>query len=206
MEVVVTARFTGGVEGALSTFMNPNPVLRHNLIFADATKDFLMNAEGTKINVCQKPLQVYEQLLPVYLKPGATVLVAGFGAGGEIGACIAGGYNCVAFESDPIQFKAVSTWLLIHDARIAETNAKRLERGATKAKAKAKRAAQAVPAKKARPVCHVCTLGAVEDDLLLCWGCDLWFHLESSCSAETMVGSICRACETEPADWHLETK
>ena len=139
VEIVITARFTGGVAGALHTNLPQIPFFHEDPIWADCTKDYLEDWAGDKVNICQKPLQVYEQLLPVFLKPGAQVLVAGFGAGGEIGACIAGGYNCVAFESDPIQFKAVSTWLLNHDARVAENNANRLARGAMKDKAKAKR-------------------------------------------------------------------
>ena len=74
VEVLVTARFTDGVKDALPVFMDKNPVKRHNVIMADKNKNFL-RADGEKVNVCQKPIELYRQILPLYLKQGAKVFI-----------------------------------------------------------------------------------------------------------------------------------
>ena len=44
-------------------------------------------------------------------RPSTSLLIGGFGAGGEISACLALGYDCVAFEQDKAQYDAVATHL-----------------------------------------------------------------------------------------------
>jgi hypothetical protein len=197
VEICVTARFTGGVSGALATFMDANPTKRHNLLFANATKDFLVNAEGEKINVCQKPLQIYEQLLPLYLKPGAHVMIGGFGAGGEINACIELGYNCVAFETDIVQFKAVSSWLHNYDAIKADLDAKKAKREAATSRGGTSGTAQLPPAEDEKVECHVCGRSPDGVEFGRCNRCQKWVCTLPQCGREAAEGNVCTKCEQQ---------
>ena len=54
------------------------------------------------------------------MSPGATVIIIGCGAGGEIAACINKGINCIAIDTDTVQLEAVAKWLTIRETDQAQ--------------------------------------------------------------------------------------
>jgi hypothetical protein len=199
MEVLVTARFELGAPEPLTTSISSNPLEQHNFITADGTNNFRVNAAGDKINVCQKSLQVYEHLLPLYVKPGARILVCGFGAGGEIGACIAGGYDCVAFENDPVQFYAVSNWLRNYYAPKLHTPKKQVDPKMEEKKQASPLASSTDDTKEAKN-CQECATHEDHAYLEPCNRCGEYICWEVPCSAEEpMGGIICGNCIRDPS-------
>ena len=197
VEVCVTARFTGGMQGALECFMSSNPAHRDNLLTAKSDGLFLLNDKKEKVNVCQKPFAIYEKILPLYLKTGAKILIGGFGAGGEINACIQLGYDCIAFETDKVQFDEVSRWLRTYDAWKGDVQEKLQKTAARKEKADA--AALAAQPTQPDPTfsCSICGTFA-ETELDPCVVCQKPVCDRTDCRHDSEKGRTCKACKKPP--------
>ena len=201
VDVLLTARNEGGARHKLITTISSDPTECPNFITAEGPKNFLRDKTGAKINVCQKSTQVYEQLLPLFLKPGARVLVAGFGAGGEIAACIAGGYDCVAFENDPVQFHAVSNWLRNIDVPESQTGKKQSDPEMEEKKQEAS-PASATADRDVDKKCPDCGTPETNAVMQSCTRCARSVCSEVHCSREELNRSrICVRCIQDPESW-----
>jgi hypothetical protein len=201
VDVLLTARNEGGARHKLTTTISSDPTECPNFITAFGPKKFLRNKTGAKINVCQKSTQVYEQLLPLFLKPGARIMVAGFGAGGEIAACIAGGYDCVAFENDPVQFHAVSNWLRNYDVPESQTGKKQSDPEMEEKKQEASQASATADRNEVQK-CADCGTPETQVPLRPCNWCARIVCILLYCSREQVNGSrICVSCIQDPDSW-----
>ena len=205
VENCISARYTGGKRENLHTFMNPNPTKRHNVILADRCRDFLLNDRSEKVNVCQKPLDMYRQLLPLYVKKGDTMMVGGFGAGGEIAAGIDMGLNVVAFEKDKVQFKEVAKWLRNYDAWQVDLELKQQKRLLAKQKREANDEENPETPRIKENACLVC--GTPDEDCNSpCCRCGYsCCPGKAECSSESSEGTVCTVCVPRPKQAVLET-
>lgn len=107
-EVCIIAH-AGKMESAPEFLNMPNdPLHRHNIIIGPRMGKKSVDVEGKEVNPCEKPDYLSEWILRKVTKPGDTVLVAGFGAGGDMRGAINAGCHVVGIEQDPRQFKAVT--------------------------------------------------------------------------------------------------
>jgi hypothetical protein len=94
-----------GVRG-MPSFLDPNPTKRHNIIIGPQQRHFHTH-QGQVINPYQKPQYLAYSICKAWCEPNATVIVVGFGAGGDVEGSVAAGMNVVAFEKDKAQYDAV---------------------------------------------------------------------------------------------------
>ena len=101
--------------------LSTNPRDRHNLVEIQAVRNLLRAADGTIINTCQKPRALMSWLCERLAPIGSTILVIGFGSGGEVLGAADCGRNVVGVEQDVRQFQAIQTTLhKIHQDEMAE--------------------------------------------------------------------------------------
>ena len=105
-EVAVIA-FHGNVNVA-SQYLNmpPDPLERHNILIGPKMGKRAVDNEGKDVNLCEKPDYVAEWILRKLTKPGDNVIIAGFGAGGDLRGALNAGCNVFAIEQDERQFNA----------------------------------------------------------------------------------------------------
>ena len=91
--------------------MPADPLQRHNVIIGPKMGKRAIDAEGKEINQTEKPMYLSEWILRKLTKPGDTVVVAGFGAGGDLRGALNAGCNVFGIEKDIRQFNAVKRML-----------------------------------------------------------------------------------------------
>ena len=92
-------------------YMSANPTERHNLAVGGTMRRLHKRANGTPVNVYQKPPYLSRSLVKSWLAPGSTVVVGGVGAGGDVEGLISAGMNVIGFENDLEQCKElISIW------------------------------------------------------------------------------------------------
>jgi hypothetical protein len=107
-EVCIIA-YAGKMESAPEFLNMPSdPLKRHNIIIGPRMGKKSVDVEGKEVNPCEKPDYLSEWILRKVTKPGDTVLVAGFGAGGDMRGAINAGCNVIGIEQDKRQFNAVT--------------------------------------------------------------------------------------------------
>jgi hypothetical protein len=87
-------------------FLDPNPTKRHNVIIGPQQRHF-HSFKGSIVNPYQKPAYLAYSLCKAFCTPASTILVVGFGAGGDIEGAVAAKMNVIAFEKDSSQYEAV---------------------------------------------------------------------------------------------------
>ena len=80
--------------------MPADPLQRHNIIIGPKMGKRAVDVDEKEINVCEKPAYLSEWILRKLTKPGDTVVVAGFGAGGDLRGALNAGCNVLAIEQD----------------------------------------------------------------------------------------------------------
>jgi hypothetical protein len=97
-----------------SNYLNlPTDVLqRGNMIMSRGLGVLSKNVSGEEINRFEKPPWVSQQLIAMFTKPGAEVLVLGSGAGGDVKGILNAGRDCLAIESDTKQYDAMVAHML----------------------------------------------------------------------------------------------
>ena len=121
-------------------------------------------------------------------------MIGGFGAGGEINACIELGYDCVAFEKDKKQFDAVSAWLGEYDVWKEELDKKIGIRKANTER-RAALAEEKVPVGETVVVCNVCgVISSVEFPDFRCVTCGLPVCQRHACSQPQDTEVLCTLC------------
>ena len=104
--------FHGNVSSASQYLTMPNdPLQRHNIIIGPRMGKRALDLLGSEINPCEKPAYLAEWILRKITKPGDTVVVAGFGAGGDLRGALNAGCNVFAIEQDARQFDEVKRML-----------------------------------------------------------------------------------------------
>ena len=88
MEVCIMARFSPSGEVEQGVTKRATVGCRTIVFNAKPCSNHLRNSHGIKVNADQKPVAIFKQILPLFLARGASVLIGGFGAGGEISACV----------------------------------------------------------------------------------------------------------------------
>ena len=106
-EVCIIAH-AGKMEAAAEFLNMPSdPLQRHDVIIGPRKGKKSLDVEGKEINPYEKPDYLSEWILRKVTKPGDTVLVAGFGAGGDLRGALNAGCNVIGIEQDKRQFNAV---------------------------------------------------------------------------------------------------
>ena len=104
--------FHGDVATAVRYLNMPlDPLQRHNIIIGPKMGKRAVDTAQVEINPCEKPAYLAECILRRLTKPGDTVVVAGFGAGGDLKGALNAGCNVFAIEQDKRQFNAVKRML-----------------------------------------------------------------------------------------------
>ena len=88
-----------------------DPLQRHNHIIGPKMGKRAVDNDQQEINPCEKPAYLAEWILRKLTKTGDTVVVAGFGAGGDLRGALNAGCNVLAIEQDARQFNAVKRML-----------------------------------------------------------------------------------------------
>ena len=110
-EVAIIA-FHGNVSTASQYLTMPiDPLQRHNIIIGPKMGKRALDLLGAEINPCEKPAYLAEWILRKITKPGDTVVVAGFGAGGDLRGALNAGCNVFAIEQDVHQLTSVKRML-----------------------------------------------------------------------------------------------
>ena len=91
-----------------------NPVMRHNMIIGPSKRNLSKNAKGEPINIHEKPDYLSEFIIPWFSNIDQWVLVAGFGAGGDVRGILNADRNVCAIEKDPVQYATTSGLLRKH--------------------------------------------------------------------------------------------
>jgi hypothetical protein len=86
--------------------LSKDPLQRHNIIMGPPKRVLSKNAQGQEINMFEKPDYLASKILSMFCKSGQWVVVAGFGAGGDVRGAVNAGLNVVAIEADPQQYEA----------------------------------------------------------------------------------------------------
>ena len=125
VEVMLVATFKR--PGATPYFcFSDDPRERHNFIETPTMSQYLhytdRNNNG-KVNVTQKPVEVAKWFFQRYCRFGATVLIAGTGAGGEVVAALECGLNVIGFDTDKEQIDALAAHIETLEAREAKKKA-----------------------------------------------------------------------------------
>jgi hypothetical protein len=102
----VVVGWRSGTKGTPS-FLESNPTKRHNVIIGHQQRNFHMNNKGQVVNPYQKPVYLAYSICKAFTEPTSTIVVVGFGAGGDIEGAVAAGMSVVAFEKDKNQYEAV---------------------------------------------------------------------------------------------------
>jgi hypothetical protein len=89
--------------------MPADPLQRHNIIIGPTMGKRDVVSHENEINPSEKPMYAAEWILRKLTKPGDTVIVAGFGAGGDLRGALNAGCNGFGIEKDLRQFNAVKT-------------------------------------------------------------------------------------------------
>ena len=84
-----------------------DPLQRHNHVIGPKMGKRAVDNDQEEINPCEKPAYLAEWILRKLTKTGDTVVVAGFGAGGDLRGALNAGCNVLATEQDVRQFNAV---------------------------------------------------------------------------------------------------
>ena len=115
----------------MPSFLDPNPTKRHNMIIGPQQRNFHQD-QGKVINPYQKPQYLAYSLCKNFCEPNATVIVVGFGAGGDMEGAVAAGMNVVGFEKDKAQYQAVlGVWRTYQTKLEANKNLAEVFPGAT---------------------------------------------------------------------------
>ena len=100
------------------TFDDPNPTMRHNLLFSHSVNSRFSVSGNEPVNITQKHPGVAAYLGRVFCTPGDTVLVIGAGSGSEIIGFNRAGMNVVGVEKDAKQFRGCCSRLVQEKASI----------------------------------------------------------------------------------------
>ena len=84
--------------------MEANPMRRHNIIIGPTLRVHHKNRNNEVINPYQKPPYLAFNLCKTFAAPLDTILVIGFGAGGDIEGASCAGMNVVGIERDKKQY------------------------------------------------------------------------------------------------------
>ena len=106
-------------EQAKPHFDDPNPLLRHNLMYTHTVHQRSSNAASGKhgsINITEKHPSVATQIGRIHSTPGGHALVIGAGSGAEVVGFNRAGLRVTAIEVDPTQFTAVCARLVDESA------------------------------------------------------------------------------------------
>ena len=87
------------------TFSDPNPTMRHNMIFSHSVNSRFSVSGGDPVNITQKHPGVAAYLGQVFCTPGDLVMVIGAGSGSEVIGFNRAGMNVVGIEKDSRQFR-----------------------------------------------------------------------------------------------------
>ena len=99
--------YKGEINAASKQFnLSKDPLQRHNIIMGPPKRVLSKNAEGKEINMFEKPDYLASKILSMFAKSGQWVIVAGFGAGGDVRGAVNAGMNVVAIEADTQQYTA----------------------------------------------------------------------------------------------------
>ena len=116
-EVAIIA-FHGDIKMAVHSINMPSdPLQRHNIIIGPKMGKRAVDVDEKEINVCEKPAYLSEWILRKLTKPGDTVIVAGFGAGGDLRGALNAGCNVLGIEKCIRQFTAVKRMLPLFQPR-----------------------------------------------------------------------------------------
>ena len=116
-EVAIIA-FHGDIKMAVHSINMPSdPLQRHNIIIGPKMGKRAVDVDEKEINVCEKPAYLSEWILRKLTKPGDTVVVAGFGAGGDLRGALNAGCNVLGIEKCIRQFTAVKRMLPLFQPR-----------------------------------------------------------------------------------------
>jgi hypothetical protein len=96
--------FKRGTGSDAVALMDPDPRKRHNLIQGPALHTLQRYADGSIVNVHEKPEYVAKWVTERYTVLRDWVIVMGGGAGGDARGYLKNGCNVVVIESDPKQF------------------------------------------------------------------------------------------------------
>ena len=113
-ETVVFASRNGRQQNP-KLFDSKNPQMRHNLFMVPSNRDSkLKNGDNVFVNPTEKPHLSGYLFAQLFCNPGASVLVVGAGAGGDVLGLASNPKvtKIIAIEKDPIQFKELSQHLL----------------------------------------------------------------------------------------------
>ena len=105
-EVAVIAFHGNPTFGAQYLNMPLDPLQRHNILIGPKMGKRAVDTEGKEVNPCEKPEYVAEWILRKLTKPGDNVIIAGFGAGGDMRGALNADCNVYAIEQDLKQFNA----------------------------------------------------------------------------------------------------
>jgi len=87
------------------SFADPNPTMRHNLIYSHSVNSRFSMSDGVPVNITQKHPGVAAYLGEVFCSPGDTVMVIGAGSGSEVLGFNRAGMKVVGIEKDAKQFR-----------------------------------------------------------------------------------------------------
>lgn len=133
-----------GGRGACPTYLDKNPLERHNIITGRCMKSYLVHANGQRVNPHEKPAYLTKAIGGMMCAPGSWVLVIGGGAGGSAEGYLDAGLNVVVVESDPVQFEAMKSRFTQKLADAGKVAAEALVKAAKQAKADAAAVALAI--------------------------------------------------------------
>ena len=182
---------------------------RHNHYEFKSVTTLHKKADGTPINACQKPKELWKKIISVHAPPGSWVLVIGTGAGGEVEGAIEAGCNVVGVEYDEIQWQAFSAHLILSEEKaIKERDAER-KRKDLEAKRKDSPASQSTVSSQPSPphgavdqgdasvlICSECNEQAIfgdDEDIRSCTLCPST-NLHPNCCIQGYHGLICVTC------------
>ena len=104
--------FHGDVSTAVWYLNMPmDPLQRHNIIIGPKMGKRAVDTAQVEIKPCEKPAYLAECILRRLTKPGDTVIVTGFGAGGDLKGALNAGCHVLVIEQDTRQFNAVKRML-----------------------------------------------------------------------------------------------
>lgn len=110
------------------TNLSKNPVERHNMITGPTKSKYLLDDQGKKVNIHEKPGYLASWMAQRFCRPGDWAIVIGAGAGGDVLGLIDSDINVVAIERDAVQIPHLTARLTTYDAKIQLTQMKEMKK------------------------------------------------------------------------------
>ena len=108
-EVALVAYWGNVKQDARGMFNMPtNPTSRHNVVLGPGKRVLSKNTLGQATNVHEKPDYLSEYIINWFSNMDAWIMVAGFGAGGDLRGILNASRNVVGIENDPKQYAATT--------------------------------------------------------------------------------------------------